>query len=414
MQTGFKRHMITSKTDKSEMTNPVKLLHDTILPPATKRWPETRESDGMPLHRDLCLEGEREHIDTGRIIDHTGTDIGEHRTYRYRFNQGDRHEARVYRVDSRFRSPVPLLGHSDLAFLTLLDGLNDYCISRDARLTGLDHVAVGSNQGVSDPSFQLHDLARLPDTFRQSLRASLSRSAIKSQLITNDLQEIHDLPKQLVKRGKSQGAILTPVHYAAAPLVKNEIVYSDSEAPVLHERLFTHPGDMIRLAGWGVVEGIGVAALAARAFKNGTIGRYKGTTNLDPNFQLSNLIGGIPSLTSGEFAHAVSWVPKHSPMHFTVFRSDLLSTLNVIREQFTDHPNAHVPTPEKWWHTHNLGLTDEAVMDEGSMRVNALQHLVVEKPNPETRTTDDYNQIYDMEPGMGYSIPHAASVSRAS
>jgi hypothetical protein len=367
----------------------------------------------MPCFDDLYLDDDGKQISTARIVDHTGSDIGEHRTYQFRFNQGDLHEARVYRLDSQYSSPVNVLMQSDLPYLTLLDGLSDYTTGRRARLTGLDKVVVGSNQGSSESSW-LGDVKRVPSTFRESLKSSIARSAFKSQIMVDWIQGENDLPKKLIKDGPSQASIWTPAHYEYAPLVGNEIEYSDTDAPCDIENLFRDPKDFLLFAAWAAVEGISVVALGVKAVRDDAVDRYKRTTNGDLNFAVSNIIGGGPALATGEFGRTVKAVPRDSPLHFTSFNWDLLSKANLLRERFAEHPNVRITTPSRKWLTHNLGITDETNMDEGSMRINAMQHLILEKPNAADRTTDDYNQIYDMEPGMGYSIPNTALASKAS
>jgi hypothetical protein len=394
------------------MINPINTLRDSLVPHTTDRWRKgggvVDEQSGIPAFDDLALEGDREFLGSGRIIDRHGDDIGEHQTFGYRFNQGDYHEARIERIDSAYRSPVPLLRHSDLAFLTLIDGFNEFASAQDGRVTGLDGIIVGSNHGTSDPDY-LRDLTKIPSTFKNSPRTSLARSAFKSQLITDDLQTTFTLPRAIVKRGKSQGSIMTPAHYAYAPSVGNSIVYSDTDATCIPEKLFDSPFDVPRLGVWGAIELLSVAGLALSAAKKKEVERYKGTVSLDLNFMVSNVFGNMPALMSGEFGDTVDWVPEDSPMYFNIFNLDLLSRAKVIRQQFANHPNVVVRSPKQIL-THNSGITNEDVMEAGSRRVNAFQDLFLAKPNPEMRTIEDYALIYDMEAGTDYPIPrdHAA------
>ncbi|MDB5165572.1 MAG: hypothetical protein JWM00_462 [Candidatus Saccharibacteria bacterium] len=388
------------------MKNPVNKLYDTILPDPQTLWDrgdanmEEVEIDqgrymNVPFF-DIEIEDVKR-LKPGRIIDHLERDIGEFHGFRVRTSDGIDRAARVYKLDDLHRSPSDMYLHADTAWTTPITGHNDYAISRLASQTGLDAVIVGAEHGTNKYPYPL-ELLRVGHTALRSTGISLAKSAQSSQLITTHLRDEYQgelgLSNNMLMTGESRGSMLAPAHYPYAKYYGNTILYSDTTAPCVPEKMFSEKADSLRLAAWLGYEAVGGLMLGMEIMGQQAFKRRLGTVALNPNFVVSNLIGVGPALFSGEFGKFADWVPRDAAMFYSTFKNDLFAKPDVLRRLYKDHENVYIRTHKSGTHA---TLANDKVIDAKSMRFNAFQALYGAKGS--AISPQELRAIYDMRVG---------------
>lgn len=316
-----------------------------------------------------------------RITDHNGVDIGEYYGLRVETSDGIDRAARYYRLDDEHRADSDMYIHIDTAWMTPITGHNDYVASRLASLTGLDVVVVGAEHSTNKHPYP-QELLRLGKTAMNATGISLAKSAQASQAISAYVRDKYTLPTNMITTGESRGSMLAPAQYPYASEYGNTILYSDTTAPCVPERLFINKQDSIRLAAWLGYEAIGGLMLGAEIFGQQAMKRRLGTVALNPNFITSNLIGVGPALFSGEFGVFAEWVPDDAAMFYSTFKNDLFTKPDVLKRLYQNHPNVYIRTHRSGTHA---TLANDRVIDAKAMRINAFGELYEAKHDDYTR-----------------------------
>lgn len=392
------------------MKNPINKLYDTILPDPQTLWDrgdanmeEIEIDEGryvtVPFFDVDFEDKDVTELKPGRIIDHNSEDIGEYYGLRIQTPDGIDRAARYYRVDDERRSDSDMYIHIDTAWMTPITGHNDYVASRLASLTGLDVVVVGAEHSTNKHPYPC-ELLRLGKTAINATGISLAKSAQSSQAISAYIRDKYGLSSNMITTGESRGSMLAPAQYPYANEYKNNILYSDTTAPCVPERLFTNKEDPIRLAAWLGYEAVGGLILGAEILGQQAMKRRLGTVALNPNFITSNLIGVGPALFSGEFGKFASWVPRDAAMFYSTFKNDLFAKPEVLRRLYEDHANVYIRTHRSGTHA---TLANDKVIDAKSMRFNAFQTL--HALGGGVVTEEDLQFIFEMRPGrVGYDL----------
>lgn len=381
------------------MPNLLKPVHNLVAPS-----PETLWARGGGMMRTVEI-GNGRHIDVpffdvgfedkdvtelkpGRIIDHNVEDIGEYYGLRIQTPDGIDRAARYYRLDDERRSDSDMYIHIDTAWMTPITGHNDYVASRLASLTGLDVVVVGAEHSTNKHPYPW-ELLRLGKTAMNATGISLAKSAQSSQAISAYIRGKYGLSSNMITTGESRGSMLAPAQYPYANEYENNILYSDTTAPCVPERLFTNKEDSLRLAAWLGYEAVGGLILGAEILGQQAMKRRLGTVALNPNFITSNLIGVGPALFSGEFGVFAEWVPEDAAMFYSTFKNDLFTKPDVLKRLYAEHPNVYIRTHRSGTHA---TLANDHVIDAKAMRINAFGDLYIAKNNDYTR--DDLAPVY--------------------
>lgn len=334
------------------MKNPAKEVYRAVVPDYEDLWErgdakfekvevDNKRYENVPFFNTEITDSEVAQI--GNVHSVGGARIGGFEAYSVRTSDGVDRTARVYTPDDPYRSDSDLVVHADTAWLTTITGHNHHVMSEIMQKTGLPVVIVGAEHGTNGLGFPA-DALRLPRTIKRSTKISLAKSAECSQLITGHLLDEYDLPRDIINIGESRGAMLAPGHYPYAEAHGNRIVYADTTAPCMPDKLLSDWSDVARLATWPSREMLGAIIVGLEAKSQQVLSRQLGTVALNPNFNVSNLIGVGPALFSGEAGQFTKWVPRQAGIHIATFDNDTLSRPDRWKELYKDHPNVSIIT----------------------------------------------------------------------
>lgn len=364
------------------MPHLLKPVHNLIAPEPEKLWrrgggdvrsieiSNGRYSD-VPFFDLNFSDKDVSELKPGRIVDHNEVEIGDYYGLRIQTPDGIDRAARYYRVDDEHRSDTDAYIHIDTAWMTPITGHNDYVASRLASLTGLDVVVVGAEHSTNKHPYPW-ELLRLGNTAINATGISLAKSAQSSQAISAYIRDEYGLSSNMITTGESRGSMLAPAQYPYAKEYDNKILYSDTTAPCVPERLFTNKADSVRLAAWLGYEAMGGLMLGAEILGQQAMKRRIGTVALNHNFITSNLIGVGPALFSGEFGKFAEWVPDEAAMFYSTFKNDLFTKPELLKQLYENHSNVYIRTHRSGTHA---TLANDKVIDAKAMRINAFLEM---------------------------------------
>lgn len=334
------------------MKNPIQKVYEAVVPNHEDLW----NRGGAQIEKIAVDDGRYEDVPffypeitdsemakNGSVFSIEGLRVGGFEAYSVQTSDGVDRTARVYTPDDIYRSRDDLVVHADTAWFTTITGHNHHVMSEIMQRTGLPVVIVGGEHGTNGLGYPA-DALRLPRTILQSTKISLAKSAESSQLITGHLLDEYSLSRNIINVGESRGAMLAPGHFPYAEAHGNRIVYTDTTAPCVPDRLLSRSGDIMRLAGWPSREVLGTLAIGLESKRQQVLGRQLGTVALNPNFNISNLIGVGPALFSGEAGEFTKWVPRQAGIHIATFDNDTVSRPDRWKELYKDHPNVSIIT----------------------------------------------------------------------
>lgn len=322
----------------------------------------------------------------GVAINNRGQVVGDYESFSITTSDGIDRTARLYLPRDGYAQSDAVL-HADTALTTTIKGHNDYAASTFVGATGHPMIFVGAEHGTNKTT-HLKEFKRVPETLKRSQTISLAKSAQSSQLITSEIRDRFGLSNQLIKTGESRGAMLTPGHYPYAELYGNEIIYSDTTAPCVPERMFDNEGDLLRLLRWPSTEAMGLVALGLSMTKTRALKRHMGTVTLNPNFMVSNFLGVGPAILSGEAGRFTQWVPQDAPLYVSIFKNDMVSRPDVWRQLYARHENAYIREHRGGTH---MTLANDEVLTSKTRRINSALALRALKAQP---THDDWHEIF--------------------
>lgn len=379
------------------MKHPAEYLQQKLAPHHEELW----DRGGADVQKREIDEGRYEEVPffdleivsfeprkrkSGAAINNKGEVVGSYESFSITTSDGIDRTARLYRPSDRYAQGDEVI-HADTAWMTTITGHNDYAASTFVGAIGRPMIFVGAEHGTNKTT-HIQEFGRVPTTFERSKTISLAKSAQSSQLITTAIRDRRQLSNQLVKTGESRGAMLTPGHYPYAELYGNEIVYADTTAPCIPERMFSDKNDILRLIQWPSAEAIGLLALGVALNKTRALKRHMGTVTLNPNFMVSNFVGVAPALFSGEAGNFSRWLPKDAPLYISTFKNDMVSRPDVWRQLFEEHDNVYIREHRGGTH---MTLANDEVLASKARRINEALALraLKEQPSP-----DDWQEIF--------------------
>ncbi len=326
------------------MNRILETVQNTIAPAPETLW----ERGGANMHKIEIDPGRYEDVPFFDIeVTHRGTeyeelmldelqrDVGRAVTRTYVTSDGIDRATRTFLPHERHNMFVVQM---TTPLTTSIDGHNTSGVAETiARELGVAVIVIGAEHSARKHKFPF-DFVRLPQTVRQSLTISLAKTAQSGQLITSDICEEYMLPKKLIKTGESRAAMETDAEYVYAPLYGCEILYQDKTAACLPDRVFSEGSETGKLLQFPGSELVGAAYVTARVIKENKAGNYLGTLSLNPNFNISTLVGISPALATGEAGLYTRWLPKTAAGHHLTFDHDVASRPHRFAELYKNHP----------------------------------------------------------------------------
>lgn len=152
-------------------------------------------------------------------------------------------------------------------WLTSIDGHNSEGVAETiARELGVAVVLIGAEHSARKHRFPL-DIMRIGRTIVQTHGISLAKTAQSCQLITADICKRFDLPTNIVKTGESRGGMEADGEYIYANLYGNKIIYQDTTAKCLPDRVFSEGSESDKLLQFPGSELIGVGFVTAKVIR---------------------------------------------------------------------------------------------------------------------------------------------------
>lgn len=398
------------------MRNPVAQLHDFVLPPPKKLWVR----GGAEMEWQQLEDGREEQIPVFPITiesveslgpPETLTDnlervIGQRFSYRVETSDGIERETSVYiPVDVTQENPdfTVLL---DTAWFTTLDGHNDNVAITIMTETSLPIIAIGAeHSAVSSSSFSP---VALGQTVIQSTGISQAKSAQSSQLIAATLAELHKIPTSFIKIGESRGAMISPAQKAYAARYDNTIPYLDLTAPCVPKRLFDDEGDMLRLGKFPLSETMGAVAVGVETARRKVTNRLLGTVSLNAHFGISNIIGQVPALMSGEAGEFPKWMGRDTAIHIVTFGNDSVSRPEVWKEYYEEFPNVAIIT----LHGTHMTLAHPETLRHLIDRINRFK--VESKVKNNVVSLMDWKKVHLKDDDRRISLKHLGELKHAN
>lgn len=381
------------------MKHPAEYLQQKIAPSHEELW----ERGGADVRKIEIDEGRYEEVPffdlevtsferskrnngSGTATNNKGEVVGSYESFSVTTSDGIDRTARLYRPNDHYAQGDEVI-HADTAWMTTITGHNDYAASTFVGAIGRPMIFVGAEHGTNKTT-HIQEFGRVPATFERSKTISLAKSAQSSQLITSYIRDKRELSNQLVKTGESRGAMLTPGHEPYANLYGNEILYRDTTAPCIPERMFNDERDILRLLQWPSAEALGMLGLGLALIKTRALKRQVGTVTLNPNFMVSNFVGVGPALFSGEAGVFASWLPHDAPHYISTFKNDMVSLPDVWRRLYAAHDNVYIREHRGGTH---MTLANDEVLASKARRINEALALRAIKAVP---THDDWQAIF--------------------
>lgn len=215
------------------------------------------------------------------MLDENEQDIGKKITQTIVTSDGIDRATRVFLPHDRQNDFIVQL---TTPWLTSIDGHNSEGVAETiSRELGVAVVLIGAEHSARKHRFPL-DIMRLGHTIVQSHGISLAKTAQSCQLITADLCKRHGLSRNIVKTGESRGGMEADGEYVYADLYGNKIVYQDTTAKCLPDRVFSEGSETDKLIHFPGSELVGVAYVTAKVVKERAAKKYLGTLMYQPKF----------------------------------------------------------------------------------------------------------------------------------
>ena len=259
--------------------------------------------------------------------------------------------ARVTQLNDNERFEDNFIVTDGTAWTTTINGYAHDRATQIASQNRVNTIQVGAEHSGRNIPYGLDGL-RLGRTLHQARSISLAKTAQSEQLIISQLVQDYDLAAAQYAIGDSRASMATPGHFPYAKLYGNKIIYMDTKAPCVPEKLTGC--DIGRLARWLGVEALVATQVITKLATEGRLNTLAGTMSANPNSALSSMLGVAPALVSGEAGRMVSWVPQGTPGHIVVYGKDGLSQADKWREIWQQHPNVYLKSVERKGHVHIL------------------------------------------------------------
>ena len=328
----------------------IERAYNAAIPDAEELWDRggATMTDGAPYFTDLEIVGDPKEYAVRPLYmkdRFRRRRIGTSMLLGYTMSDGLDRLTSVRTLDDKYRSDADMLATTSTAWTTTVAGYAGRRDERIARQSGIQTVTIGAPGSTNERMLGAEQLAAI----------SLAKDAQSEQAILADLSGRFDLPTVHYSMGDSRGAMIKPGHLLYAPSYGNEVIFTDTRAPCVPDKL--EPHDMPKIGLWLGVEALGLADVVVSLAKDRDVGLLLGTFDAHPR-SLSTSFGGImPALMSGEAGRLAELAPNDMRGHVVLYGHDILSMPHRWHEIYGTKPDVTRKDVPRGSHAHLLQRT---------------------------------------------------------